>query len=107
MAAEQFRGQPRLPKFATPRRYDLRLMPDLDACAFSGSVAVSLDVAAPTRFLVLNAAELDVAPGAVSFAPQGSDKVISRSLARLLALSWDVSTSEFDLFWSEAQGLEF
>ncbi|GJN19347.1 hypothetical protein PR202_gb06614 [Eleusine coracana subsp. coracana] len=74
--AEQFRGQPRLPKFATPRRYDLRLTPDLDACAFSGSVEVFLDVAAPTRFLVLNAAELEVAPGAVSFAPQGSDKVL-------------------------------
>jgi puromycin-sensitive aminopeptidase len=106
-SAEQFRGQPRLPKFATPRRYDLRLTPDLDACAFSGSVAVSLDVASPTRFLVLNAAELDVAPGAVSFAPQGSDKVISRSRACLLAVSWGVSTSEFDLFSSEVLALEF
>ncbi|GJM90611.1 hypothetical protein PR202_ga06911 [Eleusine coracana subsp. coracana] len=74
--AEQFRGQPRLPKFATPRRYNLRLTPDLDACVFSGSVEVSLDVTAPTRFLVLNAAELEVAPGAVSFAPQGSDKAL-------------------------------
>jgi len=73
--AEQFRGQARLPHFATPRRYDLRLTPDLAACAFAGSVAVSLAVAAPTRFLVLNAAELDVAPAGVSFAPQGSDQV--------------------------------
>ncbi|TVU33087.1 hypothetical protein EJB05_24872 [Eragrostis curvula] len=75
-SVEQFKGKARLPNFATPRRYDLRLTPDLEACVFSGSVAVSLDVTAPTRFLVLNAAELDVAPGAVSFAPQGSDKVL-------------------------------
>ncbi|KAL6604594.1 hypothetical protein ACP70R_043021 [Stipagrostis hirtigluma subsp. patula] len=75
-SAEQFRGQARLPRFAAPRRYDVRLAPDLAACAFAGSVAVSLAVGAPTRFLVLNAADLDVAPGAVSFAPQGSDKVL-------------------------------
>ncbi|EES04750.1 hypothetical protein BDA96_04G100900 [Sorghum bicolor] len=74
--AEQFRGQARLPHFATPRRYDLRLTPDLAACAFAGSVSVSLGVTAPTRFLVLNAAELDVAPAGVSFAPQGSDQVL-------------------------------
>lgn len=74
--AEQFRGQARLPHFASPRRYDLRLTPDLPACVFTGSVAVSIGVAAPTRFLVLNAAELDVATGGVSFAPQGSDQVL-------------------------------
>ncbi|KAL6888903.1 hypothetical protein ACP4OV_009929 [Aristida adscensionis] len=74
-SAAQFRGQPRLPGFAAPRRYDLRLAPDLASCAFAGEVAVALAVAAPTRFLVLNAADLEVAPGAVSFAPQGSDKV--------------------------------
>ena len=50
-SAEQFRGQARLPGFAAPRRYDLRLAPDLAACAFAGSVAVDLRVAAPTRFL--------------------------------------------------------
>jgi puromycin-sensitive aminopeptidase len=75
--AEQFRGQARLPHFASPRRYDLRLTPDLPACVFTGSVAVSIGVAAPTRFLVLNAAELDVATGGVSFAPQGSDQVLA------------------------------
>ncbi|PUZ74699.1 hypothetical protein GQ55_1G086600 [Panicum hallii var. hallii] len=75
-SAEHFRGQARLPGFAAPRRYDLRLAPDLAACAFAGSVAVDLDVAAPTRFLVLNAAELDVAPGGVGFAPRGSGQVL-------------------------------
>lgn len=74
-SAEQFKGQARLPGFAAPRRYDLRLTPDLAACAFAGSVDVALAVSAPTCFLVLNAAELDVAPAGVSFAPQGSDRV--------------------------------
>ena len=71
-SAEQFRGQSRLPGFAAPRRYDLRLTPDLAACTFAGSVSVSVDVAATTRFLVLNAADLDVSPADVHFAPQGS-----------------------------------
>nr|CAB3449347.1 unnamed protein product [Digitaria exilis] len=75
-SAEQFKGQARLPGFAAPRRYDLRLTPDLAACTFVGSVDVALAVSAPTRFLVLNAAELDVAPAGVSFAPQGSDRVL-------------------------------
>uniref|UniRef100_A0A0D9YPC6 Aminopeptidase n=1 Tax=Oryza glumipatula TaxID=40148 RepID=A0A0D9YPC6_9ORYZ len=73
-SAEQFRGQARLPGFAAPRRYDLRLAPDLDGCAFAGSVDVSVDVTAPTRFLVLNAAELEVAPGGVQFKPHGAEQ---------------------------------
>jgi puromycin-sensitive aminopeptidase len=79
--AEQFRGQARLPGFAAPRRYDLSLAPDLTACAFAGSVAVALDVTAPTRFLVLNAAELDVETGGVGFAPKGSGQVKNQSTA--------------------------
>uniref|UniRef100_A0A0D9VDT6 Aminopeptidase n=1 Tax=Leersia perrieri TaxID=77586 RepID=A0A0D9VDT6_9ORYZ len=75
-SAEQFKGQARLPQFAAPRRYDLRLTPDLDACAFAGSVEVSVEVTAPTRILVLNAAELEVAPGDVHYKPQGSDQVL-------------------------------
>lgn len=55
---QQFRGQPRLPKFASPKRYDLWLKPDLDACKFSGSVDIDVDVISDTKFLVLNAAEL-------------------------------------------------
>lgn len=55
---EQFRGQPRLPKFASPKRYDLRLKPDLEACKFSGAVDIDVDVTSDTKYLVLNAAEL-------------------------------------------------
>jgi hypothetical protein len=64
---DQFRGQARLPRFATPRRYDFRLRPDLVASTFSGSAAVAVAVSAPTRFLVLNAADLSVDRASIRF----------------------------------------
>ncbi|OEL15600.1 Aminopeptidase M1-C [Dichanthelium oligosanthes] len=63
----QFRGQARLPRFAAPRRYDLRIRPDLVACTFAGSVVVTVAVSAPTRFLVLNAADLSVDRASIRF----------------------------------------
>ncbi|XP_009802370.1 aminopeptidase M1 [Nicotiana sylvestris] len=63
----QFKGQPRLPKFAVPKRYDLRLKPDLVACKFTGAVDISVDVVSDTKFIVLNAAELSVDPKSVLF----------------------------------------
>ncbi|TKW32831.1 hypothetical protein SEVIR_2G193100v4 [Setaria viridis] len=63
----QFRGQARLPRFAAPRHYDLRLRPDLDACTFTGTAAVTVAVSAPTRFLVLNAADLSVDRASIRF----------------------------------------
>ncbi|KAK3030912.1 hypothetical protein RJ639_036650, partial [Escallonia herrerae] len=55
---EQFKGQPRLPTFAVPKRYDLTIKTDLSACTFSGTVLIGLSVLQATRFLVLNALEL-------------------------------------------------
>lgn len=63
---DQFKGQPRLPKFAVPRAYNIRLKPDLIACKFDGSVSIHLDVVSDTSFIVLNAADLTVSPS-VSF----------------------------------------
>jgi puromycin-sensitive aminopeptidase len=63
----QFRGQARLPRFAAPRRYVLRLRPDLVACTFSGSVAITVAVSASTRFLVLNTADLSVDRASIRF----------------------------------------
>jgi puromycin-sensitive aminopeptidase len=68
----QFRGQARLPRFAAPRRYELRLRPDLVACTFSGSVAITVAVSAPTRFLVLNSADLSVDRASIHFQVKGS-----------------------------------
>ncbi|KAL3851044.1 hypothetical protein ACJIZ3_012926 [Penstemon smallii] len=63
----EFKGQPRLPKFAIPKRYNLKLKPDLTTCKFSGSVQISVDVVSDTKLLVLNAAELSVNPKSVKF----------------------------------------
>ncbi|XP_030944374.1 aminopeptidase M1-like isoform X2 [Quercus lobata] len=76
---EQFKGQPRLPKFAVPKRYDIRLKPDLSACKFSGSVAIELNIVADTRFIVLNAAELSVDTPSVSFTHSSDSKVLRPS----------------------------
>ena len=55
---DQFKGQTRLPNFATPKRYELHLKPDLSACTFSGTVHISLTINENTKFLVLNSLEL-------------------------------------------------
>nr|XP_011467403.1 PREDICTED: aminopeptidase M1-like [Fragaria vesca subsp. vesca] len=57
---EQFKGQARLPSFAIPKHYDLHLKLDLSACTFSGTVQINLSIVEETKFLVLNALELDV-----------------------------------------------
>lgn len=77
---DRFRGQPRLPKFAVPKRYDISLKPDLCLCKFSGSVAIDIDILSDTRFLVLNAADLHVHDASVSFTNRNSSKVLNRSL---------------------------
>jgi puromycin-sensitive aminopeptidase len=64
---EQFKRQSRLPKFAVPKRYDIHLKPDLSACKFAGSVSIDLHVVADTKFLVLNAADLNICSASVSF----------------------------------------
>ncbi|KAF3951487.1 hypothetical protein CMV_022863 [Castanea mollissima] len=64
---EQLKGQPRLPKFAEPKRYDIWLKPDLSTCKFAGSVAIELNIAADTCFIVLNAAELSIDTASISF----------------------------------------
>ncbi|XP_071721787.1 aminopeptidase M1 [Rutidosis leptorrhynchoides] len=64
---EQFRSQPRLPKFAVPKTYNIFLKPDLTDCKFSGTVDVTLDIVSDTKFIVLNAADLSVDPKSVRF----------------------------------------
>ncbi len=50
----------RLPKTVTPRRYDLRLIPDLTQFTFAGEESVAIVVNSPTSEIVLNALELDI-----------------------------------------------
>ncbi|KAG6581845.1 Aminopeptidase M1, partial [Cucurbita argyrosperma subsp. sororia] len=56
----QFKGQSRLPNFAIPNRYDLHLNTNLSASTFSGIVRITLAILNHTKFIVLNALELDV-----------------------------------------------
>ncbi|XP_002516101.2 aminopeptidase M1 [Ricinus communis] len=72
---DQFKGQPRLPKFAVPKRYDIRIKPDLSACTFSGTVSVDLEIVSNTKFIVLNAADLSVKSNSVNFTSSSSKMV--------------------------------
>ncbi|XWS70218.1 hypothetical protein CRYUN_Cryun03dG0029700 [Craigia yunnanensis] len=74
-----FKGQSRLPKFAVPKRYDIHLKPDLAVCKFGGNVSIDLDIVSDTRFIVLNAAQLSINPGSVTFSHPNSPKVFEAS----------------------------
>ncbi|RZR87600.1 hypothetical protein BHM03_00015040 [Ensete ventricosum] len=71
-SVEEFKGRPRLPRFALPRQYDLTIALDLVRSTFSGAVEIAIDVVSSTRFLVLNAADLSVDHQSVLFRSQGS-----------------------------------
>jgi puromycin-sensitive aminopeptidase len=58
----------RLPHTVLPRRYDLRLEPDLQAATFTGRVSVTLSVREPVTEIVLNAAELVLADASLEYA---------------------------------------
>ncbi len=53
-------GAHRLPRTVTPRRYQLRIEPDLDTSRFRGSEQVAVDIVEPVDEIVLNAADLDI-----------------------------------------------
>ena len=50
----------RLPKNVTPRRYELKLEPDLKAFTFKGEESVAVTVNEAARAIVLNALELEI-----------------------------------------------
>src|SRR5882672_11584635 len=50
----------RLPKNVTPKRYELRLTPDLSAFTFQGEETVAITVNQATDEIVLNALELEI-----------------------------------------------
>ncbi|KAK9213161.1 hypothetical protein WN943_002548 [Citrus x changshan-huyou] len=81
---EEFKGQPRLPKFAVPKRYDIRLTPDLTSCKFGGSVAIDVDVVGDTKFIVLNAADLTINNRSVSFTNKASSKALEPTKVELV-----------------------
>jgi len=50
-----------LPRGVVPTHYDLTFTPDADKLSFTGSVKINIDVAAPTRTITLQAADLTFA----------------------------------------------
>ena len=61
--AEDSSNPYRLPREVVPRRYELRLEPDLEAFTFAGAVALDVEVLEPVGEIVLNAAELEISGG--------------------------------------------
>lgn len=50
----------KLPSFAKPEHYDLTFAPDLKTFTFEGSAGVDLSVDEPTKYLVMNALDLEI-----------------------------------------------
>jgi puromycin-sensitive aminopeptidase len=64
-------GADRLPSHVVPSAYRLRFEPDLSRASFAGSAEIDVDVHEPTRAIVLNAYQLELA-AAVVHAADGS-----------------------------------
>ena len=69
----------RLPGTVVPRRYDLRLTPDLAAATFAGEETVTVTVNEPVGEIQLNAAELQIQ----SVAAEGPDGMVVQGSASL------------------------
>ena len=61
----------RLPRDVVPTRYELTVVPDLDAAVFHGHERVELEVMTPTSSIICNAAELEISNATLSW-PSGS-----------------------------------
>ncbi|XP_074565090.1 aminopeptidase M1-B-like [Curcuma longa] len=64
---EQFKGQPRLPKFAIPRSYNLSISVDFSNFTFLGVIEITIDIVSPTKYLVLNVADLVIEQSSIWF----------------------------------------
>lgn len=53
----------RLPRGVVPRRYELRLEPDLEAFSFAGTAEIDVEVREPVDEIFLNAADLEITGG--------------------------------------------
>jgi aminopeptidase N len=56
----------KLPKQVVPTEYSIRIVPNIDKFSFAGSEKVKIDVRAPVREIVLNAAELEITAASIN-----------------------------------------
>ena len=68
----------RLPRTATPSRYEIEVDTDLGASSFAGSVDIAISLHEPTSEIVLNAAELELGPAWVT--PAGAERLDAEGL---------------------------
>ncbi len=69
LAAPSAAGRVVLPTNVAPLNYDVAVTPDMTAMTFTGQVAITVDVKAPTHTITLNAAELTFSRVALSGMP--------------------------------------
>jgi aminopeptidase N len=67
----------KLPKHVVPEEYAIRITPDVKKLTFTGSETIKVDVRKPTRELVLNALEIEIASASID------DKPVAKSAIKL------------------------
>lgn len=84
---QQFKGQARLPKFAIPQSYNISMSVYVSNFTFLGVMEITIDIVSPTKYLVLNVADLVVEQSSIWFSGDhlgGSGKVRKHILVSYL-----------------------
>jgi aminopeptidase N len=89
----------KLPKEVVPTEYSIRIVPNIDKLTFAGAETVKLDVHAPVRKLVLNAAEIQIASASVDGKPIGKNalKIDNEDELLTIALASELSAGSHEL----------
>jgi len=87
----------RLPSGVTPISYDISVAPDAAKLAFTGEETIIIDVAASTRVLTLNAAELSIGSAVLDDGSQGKISVDASSQTASFTFSRPVSRGRHKL----------
>ncbi len=95
MAAQAETG--RLPTGVTPLAYDITVAPDASKLTFSGEETITVDVAAPTSVLKLNAADLEISSAVLDGSAQGLVKIDASSQTASLTFAQPLAKGQHRL----------
>jgi aminopeptidase N len=89
----------KLPKQVVPSEYGIHIEPNLDTRTFSGSEKIKLEVRAPVRELVLNAAEIGISSATIDGKAvlQSAIKIDDQSELLRIALGSELATGQHEL----------
>lgn len=87
----------RLPGGVTPLAYDITVAPDAARLTFSGEETITVDVAAPTNILTLNAADLAIGSAVLDGTVQGAIKIDASSQTASFAFPQPVTKGRHTL----------